>query len=55
MHEAPQKAQAGVVAFRFLRSRMKRGIVLTGNPAHLAENIALFRRSATDSPDSSET
>ncbi len=57
VHETADKAQAGGAAFRFLRNHMKHGIVLTGtgNPAHLAENVASFRRSATDSPDSSET
>jgi len=57
IHEAADRTQNGIAAFRFLRDNMKRGIVLTGtgNPAHLAENLDLFRRSATVSPDSSET
>ena len=55
--EAADREQAGIDAFGYLMRAVRRGIVLTGtgDAAHLAENIRLFRRARANSPDSSET
>jgi aryl-alcohol dehydrogenase-like predicted oxidoreductase len=48
VHAAADKAAAGIAAFRFLRQRVLRGVVLTGTgkAAHLTENFASFAASA---------
>jgi aryl-alcohol dehydrogenase-like predicted oxidoreductase len=47
VHAAADKSAAGIAAFRFLRDRVSRGIVLTGTgkAAHLAENLVSYAAS----------
>jgi aryl-alcohol dehydrogenase-like predicted oxidoreductase len=49
VHAAADKAAAGVEAFRFLRQRVRRGVVLTGTgkAVHLRENLASFAASGS--------
>jgi aryl-alcohol dehydrogenase-like predicted oxidoreductase len=45
VHNADDKRLAGTTAFKFLKNKIKRGIILTGtsNAAHVIENAEMFR------------